>query len=120
MPDQTRHSLFKIVRFLIAVFFVWGVILISPIGKPAIHITVETSSPGFSQMFFAEQENDFSEERSRWQPLTAGQNDISFPFGPWRGTVGNYQRWDPLDQPTRMVVERLYLGSWFQKKDLPL
>ncbi len=120
MPDQTRHSLFKIVRFLIAVSFVWGVILISPIGKPAIHITVETSSPGFSQMFFAEQENDFSEERSRWQPLTAGQNDISFPFGPWRGTVGNYQRWDPLDQPTRMVVERLYLGSWFQKKDLPL
>jgi hypothetical protein len=120
MLNQTRHVLLKIVLFLVAVSFAWGLILISPVGKPAIHITVETSSPGFSQMFFAEQENDFSEDQSRWQPLTVGQNEISFPFGPWRGTLGNYQRWDPVDQPASLVVKRLYLAGWFHKQDLPL
>ncbi len=120
MLDQTRHVLRIIVLLLIAVSVTWGLILISPIGKPAIHITVETSSPGFSQMFFAEQENDFSEDQSRWQPLTVGRNEIAFPFGRWRETLGGYQRWDPVDQPANMVVERLSLESSFYKQELPL
>lgn len=111
-----RHSLVLIVFF----FGTWALLLSSPLGKSSIHMTVETSAAGFSQMFFAEEENSFSEEYSRWQPLTVGENDVSFPFGVWRGTLGDFQRWDPIDQPSNIRVSGLSLSSWFYQEELPL
>ena len=86
-------------------------LFISPVGRPALEIGVVSTEPGFSQLFVAQTENDFSEEASVWAPVSGTDEILEFPLRPLRGTVGDYIRWDPLDRPAEIEIRSITLHS---------
>lgn len=91
--------------------FAFALLFISPWGQPVLQVQVESSHSGFSQAFFAQEENGFVESASAWAPVSTERTTVRFPLRSWRGTVGTFIRWDPLDQPARVTISRLALKS---------
>jgi arabinofuranosyltransferase len=103
-----------------AFVFVWLVLVSSSAGQPKIEIQVESATFGMSEMFFAQSENAFSGELTRTQPLAIGTNTLRFPFGIARGTLGDFQRWDPSNQPGQFVVTSVSMHTAFIHTEIPL
>lgn len=106
--------------FLITAVAALLAIMISPIGKPTVTMVIESTEPGFSQLFVADEAGAFAEERSGWQPIQRGMNTIRFPIDPLRGTLEDQLRWDPSDAPGSMVVNSIQLRSGLRQVDIPL
>ena len=111
---------FSLLTSLVAFIAVLALLLLSPLTRPALEVEIQTSDPGFSQLFVATEENGFTEVASAWAPVTGDPQTLRFPLSPWRGTVGEFLRWDPLDRPSEMSVEGLALTSAFLRKELNL
>ncbi len=106
--SRRRRPGILVIRML-ALFSVSGVLVccflvLSPLGAFRVEIALESSASGTSQMFFATNESDFSENRSRSQRVVVGSNELAFVGNPIRETVGSSLRWDPLDQPSVMEI----------------
>ncbi|HEV8012917.1 MAG TPA: hypothetical protein VGP34_02440, partial [Pontimonas sp.] len=111
---------FSVLTLLGVFFALIFLLLLSPLTRPALEIEIGSSDPGFSQVFVAVEENAFSEEASTWAPVTGGPETLRFSLSPWRGTVGEFLRWDPLDRPGEMSVTGLTLTSAFARDELDL
>ena len=98
----------------------FSILFLSPWGQPQIHMDLSSSSPGFSQVFFADEDQVFTEQGSTWAIVTDGPSAASFPVLPWRGTLGSELRWDPLDQPAEMTVRSIRLRSGVLSEEVPL
>ena len=93
---------------------------ISSLGSPGIDIEIESSEPGFSQLFFANSDQVFSEEHSNWSNIVAGENSAHFPLRAWRGTLGTFLRWDPVDRPSEMLVSSIALNGFLSHESVDL
>jgi len=98
----------------------WVTLMLSYAGTPKVEIQIESESFGISQMYFASEENEFTERASTRRPLAIGVNTLRFPFSITRGTAGDFQRWDPSDQPGTFVVSKVSLSSAFLSESVPL
>lgn len=101
------NVLWVVVVFLTASPLVFVFLLLSPIGLLKMEIDVESSESGISQMFFAEEVFEFSEQRSQSQRVVEGPNQLAFGANPTRETLGSTLRWDPLDEPAIMRIASL-------------
>ncbi len=108
------------VTFIGASLLVLAFLSVSSLGRPTLEISVVSTEPGFSQVFVAQTENNFSEEASVWAPVSKKNEVLKFPLRPWRGTVGNYMRWDPLDRPAEMEIQSITLRSALVREDVQL
>ncbi len=86
---------------------VFCLLSLSPLGAFRVEIALDSSASGTSQMFFATNESDFSENRSRSQRVVVGSNQLAFVGNPIRETIGSFLRWDPLDEPSVMEIASL-------------
>lgn len=119
-PELGVRVGFSLLSLLGVFFALIFLLLISPLTRPTLEIEIGSSDPGFSQVFVAAEENAFREEASMWAPVTGGPETLRFPLSPWRGTVGEFLRWDPLDRPGEMSVRGLALTSAFARDELDL
>jgi len=85
-----------------------------------VFMEVNTTTSGFSQMFFAAEENGFSEQQSRSALINPQTTQLEFPFGLLRGTVGNFQRWDPSNAPGDFLVSGIRLKGLIANEEVPL
>lgn len=106
--------------WVLSTLIIWGFLLLSPLGKPTVIMQVQTTTSGFSQMFFSTGENGFSEQQSRSALINPQTTQLEFPFGVLRGTVGNFQRWDPSDAPGDFVLSSVRLKGLIATEDVPL
>jgi len=114
---------FKALGFPLLIFIsVWLgtflVLFLSPVSHPALEMRLQSSDPGFSQLFFADADSAFAEERSTWALVQKGDNELRFPLSSFRGTTGSSLRWDPLDQPGIFSVSSIELTSLFQRENV--
>lgn len=93
---------------------------ISPLGTTSMQITVTSSTPGASQMFFADTLDAFTPLRSSTQPISVGNNTLRFDFNPVSSRFGFYQRWDPCDCVGEFTVQELAMRSPLMTRVLPL
>ena len=105
---------------IIAALALFALLASSPAIQPRVEIQVQSNTFGKSQMYFAASENDFAEARSQVRPLAVGVNTLRFPFGLARGTVGDFHRWDPNDEPSEFLVQEVVLRSAFLTRSIPL
>ena len=115
------NALFALFSFVVASSLVFALLWWSPIGLPQVRIDAESSESGTSQMFFAVDSVDFSEQRSQNQRVLAGPNYLVFVVNPVRETLGSALRWDPLDRPAIVEIESLkVVGAFFSKTFDPI
>lgn len=110
----------RVVAWLLSTLFIWAFLLVSPLGKSAVVIDLQTTTSGLSQMFFATEESGFTEQTSRSALINPQTTELTFPFGELRGTVGNYQRWDPSDAPGEFMVSRIRIDGLIVTEEVPL
>ena len=115
-----RRRLLLLGLAILSFFVLWIALVSSYAGTPRVEIQVESQSFGISQMYFASEENAFSERTSAKQPLAIGVNTLRFPVSITRGTVGDFQRWDPSDEPGSFVVSQVTIANAFLRETIPL
>ena len=121
---QHDRGLFSRLVFSILIFVVAGVgagafIFLSPFGQVSFNMRVESSSGGYSQLFFADTDNTFIEERSEKELVVKGDNFLRFAVNPIRRTLGDQLRWDPLNKPSDMTLSEMYVQAGFSRISVP-
>jgi len=110
------NVLLPLFSFVVASSLVFAFLWWSPIGLLQVRIAAESSESGTSQIFFAVDSLDFSEQRSQNQRVVLGPNQLVFVVNPVRETLGSALRWDPLDRPAVVEIESLkVVGAFFSK-----
>ena len=102
--------------FLFAGTVAFCFLVLSPLGAFRVEITVDSSVSGNSQMFFAAEASDFSENQSQSQRVVTGSNRLAFVGNPIRETVASSLRWDPLDEPAVIEIESLEVEGYLLRE----
>ena len=120
LPRQVKLTGVGLVAFLTAWPLCFAFLILSPAGKPTFEIAAASSDAGFSQIFVGQESNGFSEQASTWAPMVEGDANLRFGLRSWRGTVGEFIRWDPLDRPAKMVVKQIQLKTGLVAEEIEL
>jgi hypothetical protein len=110
---------FSILIFVVASIGAGAFIFLSPLGQVSVNIRVESSSGGYSQLFFADSDSTFIEERSEKELVVKGDNFLRFAVNPIRRTLGDQLRWDPLNKPSDMSLSEMYVQAGFSRISVP-
>lgn len=100
-----------VVVFILGSISALAFLTLSPLGTVAVEVEAEFSAPGYTQMFFSGEGQVFTERASRRIPVSVGTQRVRFPISRFRDTLGEYIRWDPLQQPARVSVTSLKVAS---------
>lgn len=92
----------------------------SPIGDLRFHVSMNSSSSGYSQLFIADEGNSFTEARSRGSAVQPGQNSLVIPLPHRREMIGSFQRWDPINTPAQITVNEMWIQGLFFRHGVPL
>jgi hypothetical protein len=123
MLDRQTHPQASIPLGLVLLICLVGGLLLSTLGPPGrilLHIEVNSSVGGKSQVFFSADNRVYTEANSRSVEIVEGRNALVFAL-PNPGPLSAIRlRWDPLDKPGTVLIKRIALETNFLHYEVPL
>lgn len=110
---------FSVLIFVVVSIGAGTFLFLSPLGQVSIDMRLQSSSGGYSQLFFADAEEAFIEERSEKELIVKGNNFLKFSVNPIRRTLGDQLRWDPLNTPSEMTLSEIFVQAGLSRTTIP-
>lgn len=124
LNTKSKRGLVSRLAFTLLIFAVASIgagvfLFLSPLGQVSIDMRLQSSSGGFSQLFFTDIDDTFVEERSEKELIIKGDNFLKFAVNPIRRTLGDQLRWDPLNTPAEITLSEIYVQAGLSRTPVP-